>query len=80
MLEQWLRTRIEVNKQNLACVLESLTYNTPFKAEEDLTNQEDLLAGCEENNEKEAAHDHQSAEHNLSWSESGDEPAIENGA
>ena len=56
------------------------TYDTPFEAKQDFTNEEDWLVGSKEDDEQEAAHDTQGTEHDLLWAERGDEPAVDDGA
>jgi len=54
------------------------TYDTPLETQQNLTDQENLFAGGEEDDEKEAGHHTEGTENNLAWAESSDKPSIDN--
>ena len=76
MQGQWSRTGTEVSNPNIDLV-DGSTYDTPLETQQDLANQENLLAGGEEHDEKEGRHHTQSAQDNFPWAKSSDKPSIE---
>ena len=68
----------KLERQNFGCVgRRGSGEDTPFEAQKNLTDQEYWLVWSKEDNEEEAAHDTQGAEHNPFRAESRDEPTID---
>lgn len=61
-------------------MVEDYTHNTPFEPEENFTDKKYWLVWSEKDNEQEACHDGQSAQQDLAWPKSSNEPTIDDSA